>query len=317
MAMTFGCVLSQAIYGPTAGPDAIRTLARRAEALAFDNLWLADHIVIPRDVSSSYPYDAEGASPFDPTQPFYEPLSVLNFLAGCTNRIRLGTHVLIVPYRQPVYTAKILATLDALSGGRLIVGAGAGWMAEEFAALRLTNYAKRGAVTNEYLLLFKELWTKDEPEFRGEYVQVSGIGFQPKPVQRPHPPIWIGGHSGPALRRVALLGDGWMPIGLRPQSLLQPVEMAQKVARLKALLHDANRAEDAVTISFTAPVVVTRTPDAPRPLLQGNPREIAADLRQYEALGVQNFNINLPGFDVGKQAEAMDQLAREVVPLLS
>jgi alkanesulfonate monooxygenase SsuD/methylene tetrahydromethanopterin reductase-like flavin-dependent oxidoreductase (luciferase family) len=142
MAMTFGCVLSQAIFAPTAGSEAHRTLAERAEALGFHAVWLVDHIVIPRYVSSSYPYDTGGGSPFDPAQPFYEPLSALNFLAGCTERVRLGTHVLIIPYRQPVYTAKILATLDALSGGRLMVGAGAGWMAEEFAALGLANYAE-------------------------------------------------------------------------------------------------------------------------------------------------------------------------------
>jgi probable F420-dependent oxidoreductase len=247
---------------------------------------LADHIVIPRRVQSSYPYAADGASPFDPEQPFYEPLSVLNFLAGCTERIRLGTHVLIVPYRPPVFAAKILATLDALSGGRLIVGAGVGWMSEEFEALGLSTYAQRGAVTDEYLQLFKELWTKNDPEFHGTFVEVSDIGFHPKPVQRPYPPIWIGGHSIPALRRVALLGDGWMPIGL-------------------------------VTISFTAPVVVTKTSSSPRPLLQGRPDEVAADLGKYRAVGVQNFNINLPSFDIGGQAEAMEQFAREVVPLLS
>ena len=317
MPLTFGCVLSQAIYGPTAGPVAIRMLAQSAETLGFDTVWLADHIVIPRQVRSSYPYDAEGASPFDPSQPFYEPLSVLNFIAGCTERIRLGTHVLIIPYRQPVYTAKILATLDALSGGRLIVGAGPGWLAEEFAALGLTNFAERGDVTDEYLRLFKELWTKDDPEFEGKYVQVSRIGFQPKPVRRPHPPIWIGGHSGLALRRVARLGDGWMPIGLRPPTLLQPPEMEEKIARLRVLLREADRAEDAVTISFTAPFVITKTPASPRPVMHGSPEEIASDLRRYHALGVQNFNINLPGFVISEQVEAMEQFAREVVPLLS
>jgi alkanesulfonate monooxygenase SsuD/methylene tetrahydromethanopterin reductase-like flavin-dependent oxidoreductase (luciferase family) len=190
-------------------------------------------------------------------------------------------------------------------------------MAEEFAALGIPNYAERGAVTNEYLQLFKELWTKDDPDFHGKYVQVSSIGFEPKPVQRPHPPIWIGGHSGPALRRTASLGDGWMPIGLRPPSLLHPEEMARKLSRLRTLLRQANRPEDAVTISFTAPVVVTNTPASPRPLLHGRPQEIAADLRRYQSLGVQNFAMNLPGFDIAEQAEAMEQFAHEVVPLLS
>ncbi|HJY49165.1 MAG TPA: LLM class flavin-dependent oxidoreductase [Stellaceae bacterium] len=119
MDLTFGCVLSQAAYGPMAGPTAIRTLAQRAETLGFHTIWFADHIVIPRHVKPFYPYEAGGASPFDAAQPFFEPLSVLNFLAGCTERIRLGMHVLIIPYREPVFTAKILATLDALSGGRL------------------------------------------------------------------------------------------------------------------------------------------------------------------------------------------------------
>ena len=241
MDLTFGCVLSQAAYGPMAGPTAIRTLAQRAETLGFHTIWFADHIVIPRHVKPFYPYEAGGASPFDAAQPFFEPLSVLNFLAGCTERIRLGMHVLIIPYREPVFTAKILATLDALSGGRLTLGAGAGWMGEEFAALGLSNFAERGAVTNEYLLLFKELWTKENPEFHGKYVKVSDIGFLPKPLQRPHPPIWIGGHSLAALRRVALVGDGWMPIALRPPSLLRPPEnggqdgpLAETVARCRA-----------------------------------------------------------------------------------
>ena len=317
MTVTFGCVLSQAAFGPTASPESLRTLARQAEALGFNAVWFADHIVIPRQVQSVYPYDADGASPFDPDQPFYEPLSVLNFLAGCTQRIRLGTHVLIIPYRPPVFTAKILATLDVLSGGRLILGAGVGWMEEEFQALELSTFAERGAVTNEYLRLFKELWTQEQPQFQGKYAQVSDVGFQPKPVQKPHPPIWIGGHSEPALRRAATLGDGWMPIGLRPQPLLEPAEIEGKIARLRALTRQAGRAEDAVTISFTAPVVFTRTSARDRSLLQGHPDEIAADLRQYQALGVRNFNINLPPVGgLGAQQEVMEQFVREVVPLV-
>jgi len=316
MAVTFGCVLSQTIYGPTASPAALRTLTQQAEAVGFDAVWFADHIIIPRHVQSFYPYAADGASPFAPDEPFYEPLSVLNFLAGCTQRIRLGTHVLIIPYRNPVLTAKILATVDVLSGGRLILGAGVGWMAEEFQALGVSTYAERGAVTNEYLRLFKELWTQERPHFQGKYYQLSEVGFQPKPVQKPHPPIWIGGHSAPALRRVATLGDGWMPIGLRPHPLLEPAEIEGKIARLRALTRQAGRPEDAVTISFTAPVAFTKTSGTDRALLQGRPDEIAADLRQYQALGVQNFNINLPVGSVSAQQEVMEQFVTEVVPLV-
>ena len=315
MPVTFGCVLSSAIFGPNAGPDAVRTLAQQAEASGFDSIWLADHVVIPRRVASSYPYASGGASPFDPDQPFLEPLSVLNFLAACTGRVRLGTHVLIIPYRQPVLAAKMLATLDVLSGGRLILGAGVGWMREEFEALGSPPYEERGAVTDEYLRLFKVLWTEDETRFEGKYVRVSEVGVRPKPVQRPHPPIWIGGHTGPALRRAAELGDGWAPIGLRPPPLLEPTEMAAKIARLRALIRQAGRTEDAVTISFTAPISFTETAGSARPLLSGRAEQIAADLRHYRALGVQNFNLNLPGRSIGEQGEAIERFAREVMPL--
>src|SRR5215813_9499196 len=123
MTVTFGCVLSPAIFGPTASPEALRTLAQQAEAVGFDAVWFADHIVIPRQVQSAYPYAADSASPFDPDHPFSEPLSVLNFLAGCTQRIRLGTHVLIIPYGNPGLPANTLRTVDFLPGGGLILGA--------------------------------------------------------------------------------------------------------------------------------------------------------------------------------------------------
>lgn len=180
-------------------------MAQRAEHLGFDSVWLIDHIVIPQSVTSVYPYSPDGVSTFDPSQPILEPLAGLSFLAGCTEHVRLGTAVLIIPYRPPLLTAKMLAILDVLSGGRLTLGAGVGWMAEEFQALGLDTFAKRGAVTDEYLRLFKEVWTNDTPVFKGRYSQVPEIGFLPKPVQQPHPPIWIGGHTGPALRRAATL----------------------------------------------------------------------------------------------------------------
>ena len=272
--------------------------------------------MIPRAVASAYPYAADGASSFDPTH-LYEPFSVLNFLAGCTQSIRLGTHVLIVSYRPPVYAAKVLATLDALSGGSADPGCRHQLDGRGIRSAGPRHLCAAGAVTNEYLRLLKELWTKNEVEFRGDFVHVSGIGFWQKPVQRPHPPIWIGGRSLPALRCAALPGDGWMPIGLRPLSLLGPADMANKIAHLRAHLRKANLAEDAVRISFTAPVVITGTPASPRPLLQGRPEEIATDLGQYQALGVCNFNINLPGFEIDEQVAAMERFATDVIPLLS
>jgi probable F420-dependent oxidoreductase len=303
--------------GPLAGAASIRDLAQAAEDLNFDSVWVADHIVIPHRVTSSYPYDAGGDSPFDPGQPFYEPLSVLNFLAGCTERIRIGTHVLIIPYRNPLFTAKILATIDVLSGGRLTLGAGVGWMEEEFHALGLDSYHERGAITDEYLRLFKELWVAEQPEFQGKYFQVSAVGFAPKPVQRPHPPIWTGGHSDRALKRAAVLADGWMPIGLRPPTLLQPKEFGEKLARLRTLIHQAGRSQADVTVSFTAPISFTRAPAESRRLLTGDPEQIADDMRQYRSLGVENFNLNLPGNSIREQQASMERFASDVMPLIS
>ena len=292
-----------------------RDMAQGAEELGFDSVWVSDHIVVPRETDSFYPYAADGTPPFKPDEPYFEPLAALNFLAGCTNRVRLGTHVLIIPYRNPVLTAKILSTLDVLSDGRLILGAGVGWMEEEFLALGLDTYRQRGEVTDEYIQLFKELWTEDEPAFDGKHYQISGSGFEPKPVQKPHPPIWIGGHTGPAIRRAAQLGDGWMPIGLRPPAILEPEEMAAKIARLRTLTRDAGRREDEVSITFSTNVDFTEEPGGERPMMRGRPEQVAADLEQYRDLGVDNFILSFAGgTTVPAMSGAMERFAQEVIP---
>ena len=314
MAITFGCSLPS--RGPMASPEALRSLAQRAEDLNFDSVWVSDHIILPREVESFYPYSADGVATFNAEQPYYDAIAALNFLAGCTHRVRLGTHVLILPYRNPVVTAKMLATLDVLSQGRLILGAGVGWMEEEFQALGLDTFAQRGAVTNEYIRLFKELWTAEQPEFHGEFYDVSGAGFLPKPVQKPHPPVWVGGHTGPAIRRAAELGDGWMPIGLRPPAILEPEELAEKIARLKRLTVRAGRAEDAVELCFSTDITFEPAAGMDRRMMTGRPEQIAADLRLYQDLGVVNFIFSFPADSVDGQREAMEQFSREVMPLI-
>lgn len=314
MPTTFGT--SMPSRGDMASPENLRTLAQRAESLGFDSVWVSDHIILPRKVDSFYPYAADGVATFRPDEDYYDPLATLNFLAGCTQKIRLGTHVLILPYRNPVVTAKMLSTLDVLSGGRVILGAGVGWMEEEFQALGLDTYAQRGAVTDEYIQLFKELWTKDEPEFQGEHYQLSGMGFMPKPVQKPHPPIWIGGHTNPAIRRAAEYGDGWMPIGLRPPAILEPEELAEKIARLRRLTVRAGRPEDAVSLCFSTGVTFDDSPGATRRMMSGRAEQIAGDLRQYQDLGVRNFILGFPGDSVAALNEAMEQFSKQVMPLI-
>jgi probable F420-dependent oxidoreductase len=299
-----------------ASPANLRNLAQRAESLGFDSAWVSDHIILPRSVDSFYPYASDGVATFRPDEDYYEPLAALNFLAGCTQTIRLGTHVLILPYRNPVLTAKMISTLDVLSEGRFILGAGVGWMEEEFKALGLDTFAQRGAVTDEYIQLFKELWTKDNPVFQGEHYQLSESGFQPKPVQKPHPPIWIGGHTNPAIRRAAKYGDGWMPIGLRPPAILEPEELAEKIARLRRLTVQAGRPEDAVSLCFSTGVTFDQSPGATRRMMSGRAEQIAADLRQYQDLGIRNFIIGFPGDSVAAVDEAMEQFSKQVMPLI-
>ena len=314
MAVTFGTSLPS--RGEMAGPEQLRNVAQRAEALGYDHVWVSDHIILPKKVDSFYPYAEDGVATFKPDEPYYEPLSALNFIAGCTQRVRLGTHVLIIPYRNPVLTAKILSTLDVLSGGRVILGAGVGWMEEEFQAMGLDTYKDRGAVTDEYLQVYKELWTKEDASFDGKYYQISDTGFEPKPVQKPHPPVWIGGHSGPAVRRAAKYGDGWMPIGLRPPAIREPEELAGKIARLRKLTVEAGRAEDAVALTFSTGVVFNDAAGSSRAWMQGNPDQIASDLRQYQDLGVSNFIVNFQGGTVPELQENMERFSREVITLI-
>ena len=314
MPTTFGCSIPS--RGPMSSPEALRSLAQRAEESGFDSVWVSDHIILPRQVDSFYPYAPDGVATFRPDEPYYEPLAALNFLAGCTQRVRLGTHVLILPYRNPVLTAKILSTLDVLSGGRVILGAGVGWMEEEFQALGLNTYPERGAVTDEYIRLYKELWTQEHPEFQGKYYQLSGAGFQPKPVQKPHPPIWIGGHTGPAIRRAATLGDGWMPIGLRPPAILEPEEYAAKAARLRTLTRRAGRPEDAVALCFSTNISFDDASGPSRRMMSGRPEQVAADLRQYQDLGVRNFILSFQGDTAAGMQESMEQFSRQVMPLI-
>ena len=224
--MKYGLILPG--RGVLARPENLSLIARRAEELGYAALLAGDHIVVPRQIHSSYPYTDGGEFPgalsaieradstcFPPGE-YMEQLTVLSFLAGQTSTIRLVTSVIIVPHRNPLVAAKALATLDLLSQGRLVVGVGVGWMREEFEALGLRHFEERGALTDEYIRAYKELWTSDDPTFEGKYCRFHNISFLPKPVQKPHPPIWVGGESRPALRRTAELANGWLPLGSNP-----------------------------------------------------------------------------------------------------
>ena len=313
--MTYGCTLPN--RGALAGPENLRSLATRAEELGFDHVWVSDHIVIPTNISSAYPYSPTGAFASDPSQPYCEALSALSYLAGCTKRVKLGTHVLVLPYREPVLTAKIVSTLDYMSGGRVILGIGVGWMKEEFEALGLSTFAERGSVSDEHIRIFRELWTKEDPEFQGRHYQFSGVKFHPKPVQAPNLPIWVGGHTPAAIRRAARLGDGWMPIGLRPPAELEPEEMADHIDNLRELTEKAGRPPEAVEVTFSTNIAFGTSGGGPRRSLTGSAEEIGADLVLYQQVGVQNFIFGFEGDSVEQVMENMDRFATEVRPQLT
>src|SRR5229473_1612361 len=203
---------------PTAGPlsatVSLTKLVMEGEAMGFDYATLSDHVVIPTDIQAKYPYSSTGEFPAGARAERHEQLIEVAFLAAKTTRLRLITSVMVGPHRPAVLTAKMLATIDVLSGGRLTLGIGAGWLKEEFEAIEAPDFAARGKVTDEYIKAFLELWTNSKPRFAGEHVRFDNIVFEPKPVQKPHPPIWVGGESGPAPRRTAgrcLVSDRHQP----------------------------------------------------------------------------------------------------------
>ena len=292
--------------GPMATPENLGIIANKGEEFGFDALLTGDHILVPKAISSPYPYTEGGEFPGSATGESMEQITLLSYIAGQTSKIRLVTSVLIVPHRNPLIAAKSLATLDVLSGGRLVVGVGVGWMREEFQALGLPPFEERGAVTDEYIKAFKILWTEDDPSFQGKYVSFDDISFLPKPVQKPHPPIWVGGESRPALRRAAELADGWYPLGSNPTFPMgTPEELQAGLERLAQYAQRFDRDPSEIeTIYRTHQFELTKTAaGADRMPFVGNADQIAGDIRRYQDMGVTTMI-----WDFLRQTGDMDQM---------
>ncbi len=230
------------ISGKLSDPATVTRIAREGEAMGYDYLTLTDHIVLPNLKVPGYPYSESGEFFGDGPERRHDQLTAAAYIAAKTQRIRLVLAVMVVPYRPAVLAAKMLATIDVLSGGRLTVGIGAGWLEAEFDAVAVTPFAKRGAVTDEYIRAFRTLWTEEAPRLGGDWVKFDEVRFEPKPVQKPHPPIWVGGESGPALRRAARLGDAWYPIGSNNRHLLDTLPRYRAgIDRLRKFTAEAGR----------------------------------------------------------------------------
>jgi probable F420-dependent oxidoreductase len=213
-------------------PPEYGKVAQRAEAAGFESIWMPEHLVFPIEMPATYPYSETGLPPVYPGSPLYDAWVTLAFIAASTERIRLGTHVYILPLRHPLVTARAVTTLDVLSGGRAILGMGVGWLADEFHFVG-ESFQNRGKRTDEIIELLRELWTDKVIHHKGHFYELGPLRFEPKPVQKPYPPIEVGGTTGPAVRRAARLGDGWLATGA--------LELDELEARIKEI-HEGRRA---------------------------------------------------------------------------
>jgi probable F420-dependent oxidoreductase len=306
--------------GPMARREGYAAVAEKAEALGFGYLTVNDHVVVPTDIDSRYPYTEEGSWPGSVFGECFDQIATMAFVAGRTKRIRLLSSVMVLPHRQPVLAAKMLATADALSGGRLIAGCGVGWMKEEFEAIGAPPFAERGKVADEYLQIFKELWTKEEPSFQGKYASFSNISFEPKPVQKPHPPIWIGGESPIALKRTVRFGDAWYPASNNPQHRLDtPERLAKGVDELRRTAEGAGRDPTGIDLAYLVlwPVSWTaeKGTDGGRRIFTGSAADLAADVAAFARLGVQHLSVTFQSATLQESLDRMQRFAEEVMPL--
>lgn len=312
MAQALKIGLDVGIYGRLATRNHILELAELAESAGLESIWVADHVIFPSTLTSKYPYSATGAFPVDMTrEPLLEPIATLGVLVGATRRVKIGTAVLVMPYRHPVLLARMLITLDVLSGGRTILGAGVGWLAEEFAALGARPFAARGRVTDECIEIVKRLCQGGEVTFQGEHYQLGPVVSSPGSVQRPHPPILIGGTSNAALQRVARLGDGWLSTALRPERL------RERLSTLQKLCEAHGRRSDDLSLSHKLFLSIgeARTgADGSRDAGTGSPAEIADDLRQLVDLGYSQVIVRYRGSDAAEQRRQLRTLIEDIVP---
>src|SRR6058998_1167472 len=289
--MRFGCHLP--VYGPAATRETLVGFARRAEGLGFDSLWASDHVVLPWRIASRYPYNATGDFPLPPATDFLEPLTALALVAGVTERVALGTTVLVLPHRHPLLAAKMLATLDHLAPGRVILGAGVGWMREEIEALG-APYDRRGAWSDEAIRVMRACWRDERAVHAGEFFRFDALACRPAPV-RGTIPIWIGGHTPRALRRVAELGDGWHA------AFPSAEKLKGGLAELAAACRTAGRDLKSLTLSARLGVPARYDPDA-----------LVREIRALAELGVRHLVLESRVRDLADMIQIYERFAAEV-----
>ena len=295
-------------YGEDPGVDGCIAVAEEAERLGYDSVWVHDHVVMPTGVRSRYLYNESGASPFRPEQFIYDPITVMAAIAARTQRVLIGTSVLIVPYRNPLVLAKELSTIDRISHGRVALGIGVGWMREEFDALGIDDlYERRGAVTDEFMAACIDLWTQDGPSsFDGRWVRYRDVGANPKPVQQPHIPIWVGGKTPAAHRRVARYGSGYHTVASTPQ------QVAGEVAAVRGELERVGRDPDELVVSMLWAFLATDGVQHVIDTISGY-----AEAGLHHLVGVPSLTNRRPATDRERfdaTIEDLQRFAQEVLP---
>ncbi|MBV9121303.1 MAG: LLM class F420-dependent oxidoreductase [Chloroflexi bacterium] len=288
--MQFGLILPS--YLPAATPEVIKEAALQAEQAGFDSVWTTDHVIVPADSPAPYHY-------------VFEALTTLSWLAGVTQRIKLGVSVLVLPQRNPILVAKEVATLDALSGGRTMLGVGVGWEDREFAYLN-ANFDERGEIQDESIRVLRHLWSGETEPFEGQHFRFSGHAFGPLPAQPGGPPIWIGGASPSARRRAARLGDGWHAIGQPPEELKSAIDEVRR--------HSSGR-----TMTMSLRIVVgdrreTRhTPRGVQTVFGGTAGDLMEDLRRYQDAGCEYVAVSFWDGDRAASLARQQRFANEVL----
>ncbi len=282
--MDFGIVFAN--IGPAVQPEHAAALAQLAEENGFDSLWTVEHVLVPADYQSEYPYSPNGRMPGPEESPIPDPLVWLTYVGAVTKRIKLATGVLILPQRNPLVLAKEVATLDVLSGGRVMLGVGVGWLREEFDAIGVP-FEERGARTDEYVAALRALWTQDEATFKGQFTAFERAKSFPKPV-RGTVPIVVGGHTKPAARRAGRLGDGFFPARTSPEELSELLDEMRKAAM------DAGRDGDAIEVTAGGSMDVD-------------------GIKRFADLGVRRIVIPPLGFDVETLKAQLGNFADNVI----
>jgi probable F420-dependent oxidoreductase len=296
-------------YGRLATRENLILVAREAEARGFESVFVSDHVALPFEPKSPYPSSRTGTFPLQPTDDFLEPLTALAVVAAVTERVRLGTTVLVLPYRHPVLAAKAIATLDHLSGGRVIVGAGVGWLRDEVELFGVA-FERRGAWSDEALGVMKRCWADERSKYHGEFFQFDDVGCFPKPAQKPYPPLWIGGRTAAAYRRVARFGDGfhaaWSAPDVMGQHIREVFKECESIGRLGTDL----------TFSVRAGYDI-REDAAPHPKasLLGSPQLIVGQIQRYAGVGVSHLVLEAPTRDLDEHLALMRRFADDIRPL--